>query len=72
MAIMAPMNDCMFKVVPVMRSMIMTPEITAGIVESTTRDRRMDWKFADNRRKITRNEKYVSGYRAYCVQFISS
>jgi hypothetical protein len=48
------MKDWIFNVVPVISNMIITPEITAGIVESTTRLSRIDWKLADNRRKITR------------------
>ena len=54
---MAPMKDWIFKVVPVMSSAMSTPQITAGIVERTTKPSRSDWKFADSNKKITRTAR---------------
>ena len=42
MAMMAPMKDCTFKVVPDSHSATVTPSSTAGTVESTTRAIRND------------------------------
>jgi hypothetical protein len=43
-AMIAPMNDWMFTVVPVSKRARATPPITAGVVEMTTSARRIDWK----------------------------
>src|SRR5437667_9394082 len=50
MAMMAPMKDWIFKVVLVSRRAKITPQITAGTVERTTRANRMDWKLAASSR----------------------
>ena len=52
-AMMAPMNDWTFSVVPVSQRTTTTPASTAGTVETTTKASRSDWKFAASRRKIT-------------------
>ena len=41
-AMIAPMNDCTFRVVPVSRRMSNTPQITAGTVETTANASRKD------------------------------
>src|SRR5207247_771173 len=56
MAMIAPMNDCTFSVVPVTSSINNTPQSTAGTAEMTAKASRNDWKFAANKRKITRIE----------------
>ena len=52
-AMIAPMNDCTFNVVPVASSIKSTPQSTAGIVSTIASANRIDWKFAVNSRKIT-------------------
>ena len=52
-AMIAPMNDCMFSVVPVSSSMSSTPQSTAGMVSTIASASRSDWKFAASSRKIT-------------------
>ena len=52
-AMIAPMKDWMFSVVPVSQSVSTTPASTAGTVETTASARRNDWKFAASSRKIT-------------------
>ena len=54
MAMIAPMNDCTFNVVPVTSSISSTPQMTAGTADTTANASRNDWKFAASRRKITR------------------
>ena len=44
MAMIAPMNDWMFRVVPVAQSATATPAITAGTAETETSASRADWK----------------------------
>ena len=44
MAMIAPMNDCTFNVVPVTSSISRTPHKTAGTVATTVSARRTDWK----------------------------
>ena len=51
-AMIAPMNDWMFSVVPVRKSITTTPAIAAGAVETVTSDSRHDWKLAASSRKI--------------------
>ena len=51
-AMIAPMNDWTFRVVPVRRSMRRTPHRTAGIVSRMASARRTDWKLAASSRKI--------------------
>ena len=51
-AMMAPMNDCTFSVVPVTQQRQATPASTAGTVDTTTSASRADWKFAASSRKI--------------------
>ena len=41
-AMIAPMKDCTFRVVPVSRRMSKTPQITAGTVETTANASRKD------------------------------
>ena len=43
-AMMAPMNDWMFNVVPVSSRATATPASTAGVVSTATRASRNDWK----------------------------
>ncbi len=52
-AMIAPMNDWMFSVVPVSRSATTVPAITAGVVDVTISASLNDWKFAASNRKIT-------------------
>ena len=52
-AMIAPMNDWTFSVVPVRSSMTSTPHMTAGTADKTATDNRNDWKFAASSRKIT-------------------
>lgn len=42
MAMMAPMNDCTLRVVPVIESIMSTPQSTAGVVRTTASARRKD------------------------------
>ena len=51
-AMIAPMNDWTFSVVPVSRSMSNTPQRTAGMVSRIASASRSDWKFAASSRKI--------------------
>ena len=63
-AMMAPMNDCTFSVVPVTSSISSTPQITAGTAETTASASRNDWKFAASSRKMTTTDSSKPGPQA--------
>ena len=57
MAMIAPIKDWIFKVVPVSRSMSNTPQSTAGIVRTIVSANLNDWKFAAKSRKMIATAK---------------